>query len=102
MEAQFSQRGITAYKTKYEDLICALPTQYNMEVQDLLIDPSKDNPYEKLKDRLISHIADLERQKIQQLLTMEELGDCKPTQLLHKMQQLLGAKTPINSLLYAN
>ena len=44
-------------------------------------------------------IADSERQKIQQLLTAEELGNRKLTQLLCKMQQLLGGKTPFDSLL---
>ena len=70
-----------------------------MEVQDLLFDPPEDNPYEKFKDQIMSRIADSERQKIWQLLTAEELGDCKPTQLLYKMQQLLGGWTPIDSLL---
>ena len=61
-----------------------LPREYATEVQDLLIDPPEDNPYEQLKDQLISHIhvADSERQMIQQLLTAEELGDRKPTQQL--------------------
>ena len=33
-----------------------------MEVQDLLNDPPEDNPYEKLKEQLISRIADSEHQ----------------------------------------
>ena len=76
-----------------------MPTEYATEVQDLLRDPREDDPYEKLKDRLILRIADSERQKIRQLLTTEELRDRKPTQLLRKMQQLLGGKTPIDSSL---
>ena len=77
-----------------------MPTEYATEVQDLLIDPPEENPYEKLKDQLISRIADSERQKIQKLLTAEELGDRKPSQLLRKMQQLLGERTAIdNSIL---
>ena len=73
--------------------------EYATEVQDLLLDPNEDNPYEKLKDQLISHIADSKHQKIQRLLTAKELGNHKPTQLLHKMQRLLGTKTPIDSSL---
>ena len=63
-EAQFSRRGITGSKAKYEDIICALPTEYTTEGQDLLIEPPEDNPYKQLKDQLISRIADSEHQKI--------------------------------------
>ena len=63
-DAQFTQRGITASRTKYEEIICALPTDYATEVEDLLIDPPEENPYEKLKDRFILRIADSEHQKI--------------------------------------
>ena len=92
VEAQFSRRGITTSRTKYEEIVCALPTEYATEVQDLLLDPPEDQPYEKLKEQLIACIADSERQKLRQLLTAEELGDRKPSQLLRKMQLLLGEK----------
>ena len=92
VEAQFSRRGITASRTKYEEVICALPTEYATEVQDLLLDPPDDQPYEKLKKLLITRIADSESQKLRQLLTAEELGDRKPSHLLRKMQALLGDK----------
>ena len=71
--------------------------EYATEVRNLLINPPEENPYEKLKEKLISRIADSECQKIRQLLTPEELGDRKPTQLLCKMQQLLGEKKPIDN-----
>ena len=92
VEAQFSRRGITASRTKYEEIVCALPTEYATEIQDLLLDSPEDEPYEKLKQQLIARIADSERQKLRQLLTAEELGDRKPSQLLRKMQLLLGEK----------
>ena len=98
-EAQFFQWGITGSKTKYEDIVCVLPTEYAMKVHNLLLNPPEDNPYERLKDQLISQIADSQCQKIQQLLTAEVLGDYKPSQLLRKMQQLLGGRTAIDSLL---
>ena len=92
VEAQFSRRGITASRTKYEEMVGVLPTQYATEIQDLLLDPPDDEPYEKLKQQLIARIADSERHKLRQLLTAEELGDRKPSQLLRKMQLLLGEK----------
>ena len=96
-EAQFSRRGITASRMKYEEIVCALPTKYAKKFQDLLIDPPEENPYEKLKGQLISRIADLEHQKIRKLLTAKELGDCKPRQLLRKMQQLLRERMAIDN-----
>ena len=54
---------------KYEEIVCTLPTEYAMEVQNLLLDSPKDDPYEKLKDQLILRIVDSEHQKIRQLLT---------------------------------
>ena len=92
VEAQFSRRGITASRTKYEEVVCALPTEYATEIQDLLVDPPTESPYEELKQQLIARIADSERQKLRQLLTAEELGDRKPSQLLRKTQALLGDK----------
>ena len=55
----------------YEEIVCALPTEYAAEVQDLLVDPPTEDPYEKLKTLLIKRIADSERQKLRQLLTAE-------------------------------
>ena len=75
VEAQFSRRGITTSRTKYEEIVCALPTEYATEIQDLLLDPPDEEPYEKLKHQLIARIADSERQKLRQLFTAEELGD---------------------------
>ena len=100
VDAQFSRRRITTSKTKYEKVIRTLPPEYAREVRALLVDPPEENPYKKLKEQLISRIADSEGQKIRQLLTAEALGDHKPTQLLSKMQQLLGERKSIdNSLL---
>lgn len=95
VEAQFSRRGITTSRTKYEEILCALPTEYATEIQDLLLDPPDDQPYEKLKELLLTRIADSERQKLRQLLTAEELGDRKPSHLLRKMKSLLGAKAKV-------
>ena len=54
VQAQFSRRGITTSRRKYEDIVCALPMEYATEIQDLLLDPPEEEPYEKLKQQLIA------------------------------------------------
>ena len=103
VEAQFSRRGITTSRTKYKGIVCALPMEYATEIQDLLLDPPEEEPYEKLKQQLITRIADSECQNLPQLLTAEELSDRKSSQLLRKMHLLLGETAKmIDSSLYEN
>ena len=51
-DVQFSRLGITASRMKYEEIVCALPTEYATQVQDLLLHPPENNPFEKLKNEL--------------------------------------------------
>ena len=75
LEAQFCKCGITTLRMKYKGIVCAPPAEYATEIQDLLFDPSDEEPYEKLKHQLIARVANSEHQKLRQLLTAEELGD---------------------------
>ena len=71
-------------------MVSSLSPEFATEVRDLLISPPEDAPYDALKTQLIKRMAATDQQKLQQLLSTEELGDHRPTQLLRRMQQLVG------------
>ena len=88
VEAQFSTRGITVERTKYDYIIAALSPDTAMEVRDLILNTPADTPYTVLKRELIRRTAGSNQQKLQRLFNEVELGDQKPSQLLRRMRQL--------------
>ena len=92
VKAQFQTRNITSQKTKYEYIVASLSQEFATEVRDLVLTVPDITPYDKLKTALIGQTTTSEQRCLQQLLNSEELGDHKPSQLLRRMQQLLGDK----------
>ena len=82
VEAQFSTRNITSLRTRFDHVIAALAPEIATEIQDLLLSPLDDHPYDVLHTELIKRTAASEQRCLQQLLTSEELGDKKLSQLL--------------------
>ncbi|XP_064475718.1 uncharacterized protein LOC135389614 [Ornithodoros turicata] len=89
-EAQLHLAGIAAQSTKFYHVISALSPSAAEEVYDVIASPPLDIPYDKLKAALLKRTTCSDRARLQQLLSAEELGDRRPTQLLRSMRQLLG------------
>ena len=94
VEAQFSFRGVVQQRTRFDYVIAALAPEVAAEVRDLILHPPEERPYDLLKEALVKRTESSEQRRLQQLLTSEELGDRKPSQLLRRMQQLLGDSGP--------
>ena len=91
-EAQFKTRGINREDTKFAHILAAVQPEIIQEVRDLVINPPQDNPYKRLKEEMIKRTSASEQKRLQMLLTEEDLGDKKPSQVLRRMRQLLGER----------
>ncbi|XP_037529287.1 sterile alpha motif domain-containing protein 1-like [Rhipicephalus sanguineus] len=89
VEARFQLRHITSQESKYLHVVAALPPDIADAVDDVLASTPSDKAYDELKSTVLKRLEVSEQSKLQQLLSHEELGDQRPSQLLHQMRQLL-------------
>ena len=91
-EAQFATSGVSASLTKYYHVIKSLPENVIVRIPDLLTPPT-DDPYSKLKARLLElyDMSDYEKAELLNALPPVD-GDMRPSMLLDRMRAL----TPTN------
>ncbi|KAH9377940.1 hypothetical protein HPB48_006128 [Haemaphysalis longicornis] len=75
----------------FRHLLCNLPPEVADEVADVIGAPLNDAPYQRLKQSILDRTTASESARLRHLLTHEELGDRRPSQLLNTMRQLVGA-----------
>ncbi|GFT07264.1 transposon Tf2-9 polyprotein [Trichonephila clavipes] len=80
-------KAITDTFTKFNYIVSNLPPEAAAIVRDLIITPDETDPYGAIKVQLIQRTGESSQQEIRKLLTGEELGDRKPSELLRTMNR---------------
>ncbi|XP_060810826.1 uncharacterized protein LOC132904439 [Amyelois transitella] len=75
-------------------VIARLEKQDIEQISDLLYNPPETNPYQAIKERLITAYEESDSRQFQKLLSEMELGDQKPTHLLRRMRDLARDRIP--------
>ncbi|XP_065295292.1 uncharacterized protein [Dermacentor albipictus] len=95
-ESQFILSGVRTEQRKYRLVVLALSPTAAEEVADLLSGPASATPYSDLKAVLLERTTTSQRARMQQLLSAEDLGDRRPSQLLRRMRQLMSDNTTVS------
>lgn len=93
LECNFKASNITASLTKFVKASTVLPAHVLSQVADVVSAASNSTtPYEDLKAAVLQCLQSTVSSRLQELLSKEELGGEKPTDLLRRMKKLLGDK----------
>ncbi|CAE1272079.1 unnamed protein product [Acanthosepion pharaonis] len=99
LDAIFQARHVTSKQSKFASVVEKLPAEVAAEVADILTNLPTDKPYKVLKQAILRRTGCSEERKIKDLLTNLTIGDSKPSQLLRRMQSLLGSNTISDTVL---
>ncbi|KAJ8333956.1 hypothetical protein SKAU_G00412750 [Synaphobranchus kaupii] len=91
IEAQFNLRGITVDETKYYHVVVALDSSTTRRLMGFLRDPPANGKYDALKGQLLRLFQLSDTERAERLLSLNGLGDSKPTELMENMLALLGS-----------
>ncbi|KAH6921706.1 hypothetical protein HPB50_004175 [Hyalomma asiaticum] len=90
VEATFDFHHISSEISRFRHLPCNFSPEVAQEVEDVVAAPLNDAQCRSLKQNILDRTTS-ESMRLRHLLTMEELGDRRPSQLLSSMRQLLRA-----------
>ena len=82
IDAQFRVAGITRSQTKYDLAVQRLGEATAVRLQDLLISPPEDAPYEALVKRLTAGFDKSTYERLSDFNALPALGDRRPSELL--------------------
>lgn len=83
---------------KFDLVVSKLPKEVIMQLTDFLTKPPESGKFQALKAKLLTLFEDSKNRQIEKLIGEMELGDQKPSQLLHRMRDLARDKIPDDTL----
>ena len=93
LECSFTSCKVTNSLTKFTHAVSLLPPDVLPQVSDVISAASTSTtPYDDLKTAVLTRLQSSITTRLQELLSKEELGDEKPSDLYRRMKQLLGDK----------
>lgn len=78
-------------KAKYLATLRALPPTACKKIDDFLLNPPVQNLYNSLKLALLDRLAPSDERKLEQLLSGQDLGDGRPSEVLRFIKNLAGS-----------
>ena len=87
-EAQFNLRGIKDQKTKFWHVVATIDNATASRLEDILVNPPAENPYDAIKTRLVGAYTPSTYQQMERLADVCGLGDRRPSQLLDDLLAL--------------
>ena len=88
-EAQFAIKSISISRTKFYYAVASLPQEVATQILDLIRAPPAGDPYEVLRERLVTLYSLNDYQRFEALVSLTLFGDQKPPHLMNRMLALL-------------
>jgi len=88
VEATFEIARITDQKTRAHYVIISLDAEASSCCQDLIERPDENEPYTKLKERIIENFSASAESQLRQLIKGHVLTSRKPSHILNRLRNL--------------